>query len=82
MMGWHGGMMGGFGIGLGLIGWLIQLALFIAVIYLAVVLIRRVTERPPEPNQSESWETVLKERFARGEISEEEYNKMKNVLRR
>ncbi|SFG93307.1 SHOCT domain-containing protein [Sporolactobacillus nakayamae] len=77
MMGWNGGMMNGYVIGMGFIGWLVQLALFIAVIYLAFVLIKRVNNKSEDTNR---YELILKERFARGDITEEEYNKMKKVL--
>jgi putative membrane protein len=77
MMGWNGGMMYGFGAGMGLIGWLVQLALIVALIYLAVILIRKLTG---SANESKKSESILKERFARGEISEEEYERMKKIL--
>jgi putative membrane protein len=77
MMGWNGGMMNGYVIGMGFIGWLVQLALFIAVIYLAFVLIKRVNNKSDNHNQSEA---ILKERFARGEITEDEYQKKKKIL--
>lgn len=77
MMNWNGGMMN-FGIGMGLFGWLLQIALFAAAIYLIAVLIKRVNH--PDHADDSKAETILKERFARGEISEEEYRKMKQVL--
>ncbi|RYM06089.1 hypothetical protein EWH99_04355 [Sporolactobacillus sp. THM7-7] len=76
MMDWNGGMMSGFGIGMGFF-WLVQLALFIAVIYFAVILIKKVNHKSDTDQPGES---VLKERFARGEITEEEYKKMKKIL--
>lgn len=77
MMGWNDGMMSGYGIGIGLIGLLFQLALFIGLIYLVVVLIKKVNH---PSNDSDHAEAILKERFARGEITEEEYKQMKKVL--
>ncbi|MET1248200.1 SHOCT domain-containing protein [Sporolactobacillus sp. STCC-11] len=77
MMGWNGGMMNGYVIGMGFIGWLVQIALFIAVIYLAFALIRRVNNKSENTNR---YESILKERFARGDITEDEYNKMKKIL--
>ncbi|MFT8311272.1 MAG: SHOCT domain-containing protein [Sporolactobacillus sp.] len=76
-MGWNGGMMNGYVIAMGFIGWLVQLALFIAVIYLAFFLIKRVNSKSEDTNR---YELILKERFARGDITEEEYNEMKKVL--
>ncbi|RYL87524.1 SHOCT domain-containing protein [Sporolactobacillus sp. Y61] len=78
MMGWNNGMMNGFGIGMGFIGWLLQLALFIALIYLAVVLVKKVNHH--HSGNSDHAESILRERFARGEITEEEYEKMKRIL--
>lgn len=78
MMAWNGDMMGGFGIGMGFIGWLLQLALFIAMIYLVVVLIKKVNHH--RSDNSDHVGSILKERFARGEITEDEYKKMKKIL--
>lgn len=77
MMGWNSGMMGRFGIGMGFIGWLLQLALFIVVIYLVISLIKNSNHHS---NTSDHAESILKERFARGEITEDEYKKMKKTL--
>lgn len=78
MYGWNGGMMGGWGFGL---GWLLQLLFFIVVIYLAVVLIKRLNVPPNFEKRENRSEEILKERFAKGEITEEEYKKMKEVLK-
>lgn len=77
MMGWNGGMMSGFGLGMGFIGWLVQLSLFIAVIYLAVTLIKKLNHHSDTNKQGY---VILKERFAQGEITEDEYKKMKKIL--
>lgn len=76
-MGWNGGMMSGFSIGMGWLGGLVQLLLLIAVIYLVVLLIKKVNDKSDTDRQVES---ILKERFARGEITEDEYYKMKKIL--
>lgn len=77
MMGWNSGMMSGFGLGMGFIGWLVQLSLFIAVIYLVVTLIKKMNHHSDTNKQGYA---ILKERFARGEITEDEYKKMKKIL--
>jgi Predicted membrane protein len=77
MMGWNGGMMGGYGIGLGIIGWLVQMGLIVALVYFVFILVRKATHSSTDNNQAEQ---ILKERFARGEISQEEYQKMKEIL--
>ena len=40
----------------------------------------RIDTRPPQPPPRELAETTLAERFARGEIDEEEYLRRKAVL--
>jgi putative membrane protein len=74
MMGWHGGM-GGWGALVMAVLWV----LFWAAVIVGVVLLARgtaATTRPPAPAD------VLADRFARGEINEEEYQSRLAVLRR
>lgn len=80
MMGWSGGMMGGWG--LGFLGWLIQLLFFIVVVYLAVILIKRLNGSTNSEKRDNHSEEILKERFAKGEITEEEFKKKKEVLKK
>lgn len=72
--GWH---MGGFG----MIIWLIIL---IAIIWLIVRLIQKNNggggESRQVPSQEESALDVLQKRYARGEITREEYQQMKQDL--
>ncbi|TGA99434.1 hypothetical protein E4665_03650 [Sporolactobacillus shoreae] len=78
MMGWYGnGMMGGFGLGLGLLGGVINLLFFIAVIYLIVILVKKLMNQPSAIDKSQA---ILNERLAKGEITEEEYQKLKKIL--
>lgn len=78
MMGWYGnGMMGGFGLGLGMIGGVINLLFLIAVIYLVVILIKKLMNQPSATDKSQA---ILNERLAKGEITEEEYQKLKKIL--
>lgn len=70
-------MMGG-GMWLNVIIWIIVIGLF--VYGLVKVLTRRDPETsPPEERQDTSMET-LRERFARGEIDEEEFERRKEFL--
>ncbi|CAH0117944.1 MULTISPECIES: SHOCT domain-containing protein [unclassified Paenibacillus] len=71
-------MMMGYGFGFGTFGMIINFLLIVGVIYLVIKWVRgegntRHNENTPE--------RILDERFARGEISEDEYLRMKNMLR-
>ena len=57
------------------IGWLIFLAV---IVVLGVLLVRHLTNGP---GRGSSAEDVLAERFARGEIDEEEYRRRRTALR-
>jgi putative membrane protein len=57
------------------IGWLIFLALLVVV---TVVLVRHYTQRNPTQQRAED---ILAERFARGEIDDDEYRKRRDALR-
>jgi putative membrane protein len=57
------------------IGWLVVLA---AIVVLAVVLVRHFTQNVPGQRGAEE---VLAERFARGEIDEDEYRRRRDTLR-
>jgi putative membrane protein len=57
------------------IGWLIFLAV---VVVLGVLLVRHLTSRPA---RGSSAEDILAERFARGEIDEDEYRQRRSALR-
>lgn len=62
------------------VGWLVFLAL---VVLLVAYLVRQVADRdrpPPQPSRP-SAEDVLAERFARGEIDEEEFRRRRDALR-
>ena len=81
MMDWYGHGIGGWGYGLTA---LIMILFWAAVIYGIVALVRYT--RPngaqgPEPIQPPTPERLLAERFARGEIGEDEYHQRLTSLR-
>lgn len=73
---------GCFGYGAGFVGpWMamgVNILLLAVVAIVAVVLIRRASHK----NSDDGTLDILKSRYAKGEISEEEYMKMKKVLGR
>ncbi len=75
---------GGFGygiLGLGLIGMVIKLVIFLAIIYFVFRMWRRgMNYRYPHYESNRDAKEILAQRFARGEISEEDYQRMKNML--
>ncbi|MNL71999.1 hypothetical protein D3C87_1972390 [compost metagenome] len=71
-------MMMGYGFGFGIFGLVINFLLILGVIYLVIKWVRgggdsRFNDNTPE--------RILDERFAKGEITEEEYFRMKSILR-
>ncbi|RYM06331.1 hypothetical protein EWH99_03105 [Sporolactobacillus sp. THM7-7] len=82
MTGFEYGMMGYMGLLVFLFFLLIKIAVLVAAIWLVVVLIkwmRRPLTKPKAESADKSLQ-ILRERFARGEISEEEYQTMKKIL--
>lgn len=87
MGGWFGN---GYGIGstsggywwYGLIGMAIQLAFWIGIIALVIYAFRRIGSRPGFTGSTRGSGAleVLRERYARGEIDTEEYNRRKQDL--
>jgi putative membrane protein len=85
---WYGHGMGGWGFGLMAVSFL----LFWALVIVAIVLLVRHFSRPgtapgsfppaapPATTTGSTAEQVLAERFARGEIDDEEYRRRLNVL--
>jgi putative membrane protein len=83
---WHGWDMG-FGWGGWLIGGLVMLLFWGGVIALAFFAIRALmrsgggpAERESQPRSGESALDILQKRYARGEITQEEYLEMKRDL--
>ncbi len=79
MMYWDGGWSGGW-----IVMLLVMFAFWALVIVGIVALVRYTgheTQPPAGTGQWQSAERILDERFARGEISEEEYTRRRQVLR-
>ncbi|CAG0999090.1 hypothetical protein FLAV_02820 [Flavobacteriales bacterium] len=70
-----GGMMGSFGMGFGVI---IMVLFWGAIIWLVISLINAGTKKSEET--SESALAILKKRYARGEITKEQYLEMEKDL--
>ena len=79
MMGF-GGMMGGFG----LIGLIINIAIIVGVVALIIWAVRRFPGGTANWNQpsggNQSPREILQARYARGEITREQYHQMLNDL--
>ncbi|MHB1276146.1 MAG: SHOCT domain-containing protein [Candidatus Humimicrobiaceae bacterium] len=82
MMGWP--MMGFFGGGLGILGMILNFIFFVAIIigiiFLIVWLVRRASYSSESiPKTNEAIE-ILKERYAKGEITKKEFEDIKNEI--
>lgn len=67
--------------GMGWIGMIVQLVIIVGVIYLLVSLFRK-DNIVGRSNNVPDAESILRERFARGEITQEEYERMRDVLQK
>ena len=73
-------MFGGQGMGMGLGGMIFMILLWVFVIAVIIYLVRLVINRASGGERAESAEEILKKRYARGEISKEEFNESKKEL--
>ena len=71
----------GDGFGYGMFGGWMQLIFLILIGALIFYLIRGISRKPHKIESSEAVE-IIKSRFARGEINEEEYKKMMEAIKR
>lgn len=60
-------------------GWIFWIVLVVAIVWLLAYVLKG--QRSTEGSHGDRALEVLKERFARGEISEEEYEKKRKILR-
>lgn len=75
MHGWNGWM--GWGSGMGIVGMLLLVGLTVAV---AIVLARMLLPRTGPPREHDDALSVLRARYARGEIDEDEYRARRATL--
>ena len=78
-------MMGGLGMGFGVFGLVLMILFWVGLIALGVWLVRALfpsaNQPPASPNhRSLGAREILDRRFARGEISREEYDLMRETL--
>jgi putative membrane protein len=78
MMGWY---VGDHMTGWGWVGMTLSSILFIALLVLGGMLLIRVARQTDRPAAPRSPEQVLAERYARGELSDEEYRQRLDTLR-
>ena len=70
MMGF--GMMGG----LGLIGLILSVAIIVGIVALVVWAVKRLSAQGNQPSGGQSAREILQARYARGEITREQYQQM------
>jgi len=76
----HFSWMGSFSPG-GIVSMLIWVLIILALVYLAIKLFRALTSEEIKQNRDKSDSIdILKVRYARGEISQEEYFRMREIL--
>lgn len=75
---WGYGHMGGLGYGFGL-GFIFQILFWIIVIWLVISLVRYHKDGGQDRKEDGAME-ILKKRYAKGEITKEEFEKMKKDL--
>jgi len=70
---------GNFGFGMGF-GWIFMIIFWGMVIYLIVALFNKNRRDSTDSDKKETLEEILKKRLARGEISEEDFERLKKRL--
>jgi len=80
MFGYGNGMMGNYGYGMGYGGMFFGLLFWIFIIVVAYLLIKRLMEQNKSHREEKSGMDIAKERYAKGEITKEEFEEMKTRL--
>lgn len=78
MMHWFGEY--GYGMGHGF-GWIFMILFWVVVILLIFYFVKLLSKRSPNEKTGNRAEEILKERYAKGEISKEEYEQKKKDIR-
>ena len=78
MMGWY---VGDHMTGWGWVGMVFSSLLFLALLGLGGIMLVRYARQPQPPDASRSPEQILAERYARGQIDEEQYRQQVATLR-
>lgn len=78
MMNGYGGygMVGGYGV----LGWIFQIIVIGLIVYSAFYLIKTINHKRDHNEKGSSALEILQERFARDEITEEEYFRKKEIM--
>ena len=79
MMGF-GGFGYGTGYGMGILGWVFQLVILVAVISVIVYLVRSFSNRNDTIRNKPDAKEIAADRYARGEITREEYKHIRDNL--
>jgi putative membrane protein len=66
--------------GFGPFGGLLGLVFFILIIYMIAKLVISLFSKPTANTDRQDSLTILKNRFAKGEINQEEYDRMREIL--
>lgn len=66
--------------GHGIFGMTIGVLLFIFILSLIITVIRSLVSKDSENKDTKDSLEILEEKFARGEISAEEYHRIRNIL--
>jgi len=72
---------GNYGWGMGF-GWFFMILFWVLIIFGVVYLVRLLTRDKEEKQQHASPLDILKKRYARGEITKEEFEKVKSDLKK
>lgn len=76
-------MMGGYGMGFGMLGFLLMIVFWVAIIALGVWLVGNLFPKAGNTAANQTGESaldILKLRYARGELAREEYEAMRSDL--
>jgi len=80
VFGYGNGMMGTYGYGMGYGGMFFGLLFWVFIIVVAYLLIKRLMEQNKSRGEEKSGLDIAKERYAKGEITKEEFEEIKKNL--